>query len=126
MLFRHGQRPFSALTAFLAVVAMLVFSFSAPGNHAPSLHLQGIETAVGKHSIDHGDHTHDEFDVTETDDWGSGHHHADHSHEKIDLAAAAGVSVRLSSAPKYLARTSNLADGLSYGIERPPRAVILL
>lgn len=123
MLLRRGQRLLSSLAAFMAVMALLVFSFVPPGDHAPALHLQGVETVVGKHSIDHGDHSHDEFDVPETSEGGAGHHHADHSHEKIDLAASAGVAVRLPSEPRNPDRASHQAEGPFHSIERPPRSV---
>ncbi len=114
------------MAALLACIAVLVYAFSSPGNHAPNLHGAASVAVVGDHSHDQGDYSRDDLDATSDDIGESDHHHADHTHEKAGLAQGAGPVLRNSRSADYLTRASSLLTGPPYGIDRPPRIVTLL
>ena len=125
MLLRPGLRLQTIIAAFAAVIAMLMYTLSAPGSHSPRLHAASAQVVdAGKHH-DHGDHSHDDFELADAAGDVTDHHHADHTHEKAELVAATEAGSQVSASPIYFVATVSLIEGPPYGIERPPRAVTL-
>ncbi|NKQ72202.1 hypothetical protein C3Y89_17920 [Rhizobium sp. UPM1132] len=117
MIHRRDNRS-SMLAAFVAAIAVLLYSFVALGPHDPGLHTAPNVVAAG-----HADagHSHDDLDVEpEAADAGD-HHHADHTHEKAGLLGLTGSSLRSLTAVSYSDHSHALSSGPPYGIERPPR-----
>jgi hypothetical protein len=126
MMPRRGQRTLTLFAAFAAGVAMLFYAFCAPATHSPIQHsAQTKMVAVGSHSHEHGDHSHDNVDFVGDTSTAPDHHHADHTHEKAELVAADAFATPLSVDPKFPPATASLNEGPPYGIERPPRILML-
>ncbi|MBP1886504.1 hypothetical protein [Sinorhizobium mexicanum] len=86
MLLRPGLRLQTILAAFAAVIAMLMYALSAPSSHSPRLHSASVKVMDAGRHYDHGDHSHDDFELADAAGDVTYHHHADHTHEKAELA----------------------------------------
>lgn len=108
----------------LASIAMLVFAFVPAGTHALSLHSPAFAVTDDGHSLNHGDHSHDddlEFVIDGSD--APDHHHGDHTHEKAGLVTVAGYVLRNAFQTDYPLIEDRFYGGPPYGIDRPPRSV---
>ncbi|PKA43048.1 hypothetical protein CWR43_13345 [Rhizobium sullae] len=121
MIHRRDKRSTGLVSAFMACVAVLLYSFSAIGSHALALHGAATVLAADNHAHADGGHSHDDFDVLEGDADVSDHHHADHTHEKAGLLSLTGSSIRSAVTMSYSFRPASASAGPPYGIERPPR-----
>ncbi|TBY53122.1 hypothetical protein E0H59_17155 [Rhizobium leguminosarum bv. viciae] len=122
MIHRRDKSWTRPIAAFVACVAVLLYSFSAIGSHAPTLHAAATVLAADNHVHADGGHSHDDFDAVEEDVDVSDHHHADHTHEKAGLVSLTGSSTRSTVTMSYSSRPTSLSAGPRYGIERPPRS----
>ena len=127
MLLRDRKRFGAVMTTVLAIVATLVFAFVPAGSHSLSLHSQGFAIANDAHSLDHGDHTHDDdLDLSMGASDAAGHHHADHTHEKVGLVAVLGDVLRTALRASYLTVDGHPDGGPPHSIDRPPRSMNLV
>lgn len=123
MLRRFQSRFMRTFAAAMACLAVLVYASSFSAKHAPSLHLSPLSVGVQTHSHDHGDHSHDDWDVADLDTVGGDHHHADHTHETAGLVGMNGVSAPPEKQPSHLVLSFPLLGGPPFEIERPPRTI---
>jgi hypothetical protein len=121
MIHCRDNRSTSLIAAFVAAVAVLLYSFSAIGSHAPRLHAAAAVLMADSHVHADGGHSHDDFDLAEEEADVSDHHHADHTHEKAGLVSSAGPIIQSTVTMSYPARSASLSAGPRFGIERPPR-----
>lgn len=121
MIHRRSKSSTGFVAALVACVAVLLYSFSAIGSHAPALHAAASVLAADTHVHADGGHSHDDFDVVEGEADVSDHHHADHTHEKAGLLSLTGSSIRSAVTMSYPSRPASASVGPPYGIERPPR-----
>jgi hypothetical protein len=121
MIHCRDNRSTSLIAAFVAAVAVLLYSFLAIGSHVPQFHTAATMLMAGSHVHADGGHSHDDFDPAEEDADVSDHHHADHTHEKAGLVSSAGLNIRSTVTVSYPARSASLSAGPRFGIERPPR-----
>lgn len=135
MLHRQICRFINTCAALLAVTGILLFSFAAPGSHAPNLHAAtSVEDRLASgghhsHSLNHthDDHSHDDRDgFADSGSPVSDHHHADHTHEKAGLVTVAGTLLRTTVPGTYLVIATTLAGSRPDGIHRPPRQIALI
>lgn len=125
MMVRFENRIVRLMVVLAMTLSVVVFAFSSPAsNHARGLHASAsIEASSDLHDDDHAGHSHDEVADVSGDQQVASHHHADHSHEKVGFLSLPGFFHHAGSDAVFSRLTKSLADGLSDGIDRPPRSV---
>ena len=123
MMLRFKTGTARTLVVFSAFLLAFLFLFAKQASHSPDLHGKALLVSQSVHSHDHGDHSHDDWDVADETSDETDHHHADHTHDKAGLVVVAHVlppATRSSSRPMA---DLNLPGGPLYGIDRPPRSM---